>query len=107
MLQCAEEDSIFFGSDVNDHDHVNDYGGVHGGMGLSPDNTAYKWWSCHSGFGKLLCKLSRNLLPPAMGTLFIVFFGMLGFAISAIKIHGRKQISIRTEHWVHLSCAGI
>ena len=36
--------------------------------------TTYKRWSCHSG-DKLLCKLCRNLLPPAMGARFTVFLG--------------------------------
>ena len=30
----------------------------------APDVTANKWCSCHSGFGKLLCKMSRNLTTP-------------------------------------------
>ena len=38
----------------------------------APDDTAYKW-SCHNGFGKLLCKLCRNLSHPAMGARFPVF----------------------------------
>ena len=33
---------------------------------LTPDDTASRWWCCHSGFGKLLYKLCRNLQPPAM-----------------------------------------
>ena len=32
----------------------------------APNDTAYKRWSCHSGY-KLLCKLCRNLPPPEMG----------------------------------------
>ena len=35
-----------------------------------PDDTAYKWWSCHSSFGKLLCKLCRNLPALAMEARF-------------------------------------
>ena len=35
--------------------------------------TAYKRWSCHSGF-KLLCKLCRTSPPPAMGARFTVFW---------------------------------
>ena len=38
----------------------------------APNNTTYKRWSCH-GCYKLLCKLYRNLPPPAMGTRFSVF----------------------------------
>ena len=38
----------------------------------APNDTAYKRWSCHSGF-KLLCKLCRTSPPPAMGARFIVF----------------------------------
>ena len=41
----------------------------------SPNDTAYKRWSCHSGF-KLLCKLCRTSPPPAMGARFTVFLGM-------------------------------
>ena len=36
------------------------------------NDTAYKRWSCHSGF-KLLCKLCRTSPPPAMGARFTVF----------------------------------
>ena len=39
----------------------------------APNDTAYKRWSCHSGF-KLLCKLCRTSPPPAMGTRFTVFW---------------------------------
>ena len=38
-----------------------------------PNDTAYKRWSCHSGF-KLLCKLCRTSPPPAMGARFTVFW---------------------------------
>ena len=38
----------------------------------APNDTAYKRWSCHSGF-KLLCKLCRTSPPPAMGARFTVF----------------------------------
>ena len=41
----------------------------------APNDTAYKRWSCHSGF-KLLCKLCRTSPPPAMGAQFTVFWGM-------------------------------
>ena len=41
----------------------------------APNDTAYKWWSCHSSF-KLLCKLCRTSPPPAMGARFTVFLGM-------------------------------
>ena len=57
---------------------------------VAPDDTAYKCWNCHSGFGKLLCKLCQNL------------------PISDIchkEIHGRKRISIwfnTIEQWMHL-----
>ena len=39
------------------------------------DDTSYKQWSCH----KLLCKLCRNLQPPAMGARFTIF-GQAGHA---------------------------
>ena len=38
-----------------------------------PNDTAYKRWSCHSGF-KLLCKLCRTSPPPALGARFTVFW---------------------------------
>ena len=38
----------------------------------APNDTAYKWWSCHSR-QELLCKLCRTLPPPAMGARFTVF----------------------------------
>ena len=34
-------------------------------MEEAPNDTAYKRWRCHSAY-KLLCKVCRNLLPPAM-----------------------------------------
>ena len=40
---------------------------------MAPNDTAYKRWSCHSGF-KLLCKLCRTSPPPAMGVRFTVFW---------------------------------
>ena len=101
---------------------------------MAPNDTAYKRWSCHSGF-KLLCKLCRTSPPD------LPFFGHAGHAdpldgwrccsqkrvmsrpgpttlnkkvwicdICHKQIHVRKQISIRCnriEHWVHLRCAGI
>ena len=45
---------------------------------MAPNDTAYKRWSCHSGF-KLLCKLCRTSPPPAMGVRF-TFFGHAGHA---------------------------
>ena len=39
----------------------------------APNDTAYKWWSCHSRL-KLLCKLCRTSPPPAMGARFTVFW---------------------------------
>ena len=39
---------------------------------IAPNDTAYKWWSCHSR-QELLCKLCRTLPPPAMGARFTVF----------------------------------
>ena len=39
----------------------------------APNDTAYKRWSCHSGF-KLLCNLCRTSPPPAMGARFTVFW---------------------------------
>ena len=38
-----------------------------------PNDTAYMRRSCHAGY-KLVCKLCRNLLPPAMGARFTVFW---------------------------------
>ena len=38
----------------------------------APNDTAYKWWSCHSR-QELLCKLCRTIPPPAMGARFTVF----------------------------------
>ena len=43
------------------------------GVNQAPNDTAYKRWSCHSGF-KLLCKLCRTSPPPAMGARFTVFW---------------------------------
>ena len=40
---------------------------------VAPNDTAYKQWSCHSGF-KLLCKLCRTSPPPAMGARFTFFW---------------------------------
>ena len=40
---------------------------------IYPNDTAYKRWSCHSGF-KLLCKLCPTSPPPAMGARFTVFW---------------------------------
>ena len=40
---------------------------------MALNDTAYKRWSCHSGF-KLLCKLCRTSPPPAMGSRFTVFW---------------------------------
>ena len=42
---------------------VEDERGDHIEEELAPDDTAYKLWNCHSGFGKLLCRLYRNLPP--------------------------------------------
>ena len=41
-------------------------------IGLAPNDTAYKRWSCQSGY-KQLCKLCRNLPFPALGARFTVF----------------------------------
>ena len=89
----------------------------------APNDTAYKRWSCHSGL-KLLCKLCRNSLPPAMGARFTTFWacGPAGWPALLLtkvgdvetnpgpttlnkkvwicdichkQIHVRKQISIR------------
>ena len=38
-----------------------------------PNDTAYKWWSCHSR-QELLCKLCRTLPPPANGGPNLPFF---------------------------------
>ena len=38
----------------------------------APNDTAYKRWSCHSGF-KLLCKLCRTSPPTAVGARFTIF----------------------------------
>ena len=90
----------------------------------APNDTAYKRWSCHSGF-KLLCKLCRTSPPPAVGARFTVTKAgdvetnpgpttlnkkVWICDICHKQIHVRKQISIRCnriEHWVHLRCAGI
>ena len=37
----------------------------------APNDPAYKRWSCHSSY-KLLCKLCRNLLSPAMGARYTI-----------------------------------
>ena len=104
---------------------------------LAPNDTAYKRWSCHSGF-KLLCKLCRTSPAPSNGGPIYRFFGhdygWLALLLTKAgdvetnpgpttlnkkvwicdichkQIHVRKQISIRCnriEHWVHLRCAGI
>ena len=39
----------------------------------TPNDTAYKRWSCQSGYKKL-CKLYRNLPPSAMGARFTVLW---------------------------------
>ena len=49
---------------------VEDARGDH--MEKAPNDTVYKRCCCHSGY-KLLCKLCRNLPPPAMGARFTVF----------------------------------
>ena len=54
--------------------------------GVVPNDTAYKRWSCHSGL-KLLCKLCRTSLPPAMGARFTVF-GHAGHAGAAAHKSG-------------------
>ena len=95
----------------------------------APNDTAYKRWSCHSGF-KLLCKLCRTSLPPAMGARFTVFWacgpaGWLALLLTKAgdvetnpgpttlnkkvwicdichkQIHIRKQISIRCNRIEH------
>ena len=43
-----------------------------GGADLAANDTAYKRWSCHSEL-KLLCKLCRTSLLPAIGARFTVF----------------------------------
>ena len=45
---------------------------------VAPNDTAYKWWSCHIGH-KQLCKLCRTFPPPSMGVRFTVF-GQAGHA---------------------------
>ena len=42
---------------------------------ISPNDTAYKRWSCHNGL-KLLCKLCRTFPLPAMGARFTIYWGM-------------------------------
>ena len=95
----------------------------------APNDTAYKRWSCHSGF-KLLCKLCRSSPPPAMGARFTVFWacgpaGWLALLLTKAgdietnpgpttlnkkvwicdichkQIHVRKQISIRCNRIEH------
>ena len=41
-------------------------------VSVAPDDTTYKWWSCYSGFVKLLCKLCRTPSPPALGSRFFL-----------------------------------
>ena len=73
-------------------------------------------WSCHSGH-KLLCKLCRNVPPPAMGLIKVgdvetnpgptnTHNQVWICDICHKQIHVRKQISIscnRIEHWVHVT----
>ena len=97
----------------------------------TPNDTAYKQWSCHSGL-KLLCKSCQTFPPPACRPCGPA--GWLALLLTKAgdvetnpgpttlnkqvwicdicheQIHVRKQISIRCnriEHWVHLRCAGI
>ena len=65
--------SVIIG-DVNAHSTLwHSYTDDHTGQLIAPNDTAYKRWSCHSGF-KLLCKLCRTSTPPAMGARFTVFW---------------------------------
>ena len=56
---------------LNPTQHIED--GYGEGMITTPNDTAYKRRSCHSGL-KLLCKLCRTSPPPAMGARFTVFW---------------------------------
>ena len=96
---------------------------------MAPNDTAYKWWSCHSR-QELLCKLCRTLPRPAMGARFTVFWacgpaGWLALLLTKAgdvetnpgpttlnkrvwmcdichkQIHVRKQISIRCNRIEH------
>ena len=98
-------------------------------IAVAPNDTAYKRWSCHSGF-KLLCKLCRTSPPPAMGARLTVFWacgpaGWLALLLTKAgdvetnpgpttlnkkvwicdichkQIHVRKQISIRCNRIEH------
>ena len=57
---------------VNAWNSLHDYDVLDKDKLWSPNDTAYKRWSCHSGC-KLLCKLCRNLPPPEMGARFTGF----------------------------------
>ena len=62
-LKCVAENNSLLSEVVDDVEIV------------APNDTAYKRWSCHSGF-KPLCKLCRTSPPPAMAARFTVFLGM-------------------------------
>ena len=63
-------------------------GGVGGELVGAPNDTAYKWWSCHSGL-KLLCKLCRTF--PSRFTVF--FWGMPTMRTRWMAIFvGRQQV---------------
>ena len=53
---------------------------------LAPNDTTYKRLSCHIRY-KLLCKLCRNLPPPAMSARLTVFLGRAGHAC---PLNGRR-----------------
>ena len=52
--------------DCSVDDIINALNNAYDDIHEAPNDTAYKRWSCHSGF-KLLCKLCRTSPPPAMG----------------------------------------
>ena len=63
-------------------------------------DTAYKRWSCHGGY-----KLCQNLLSPAIGVQFTVFFWQAGhvnpldgWRCSSYKWVMSRQIHVRQPH---------
>ena len=79
----------------------------------APDDTAYKRWNCHSGFGKMMCKLCRNLPHPASrscGPIKEDDVETTEHKQICICDIGHKQIhrkQMNKVHLVHPSCAGI
>ena len=63
----ANGESLLLGTDTEDGKATDD------DTDNDKSDTAYKRWSCHSGF-KLLCKLCRTSPPPTMGARFTVYW---------------------------------